>query len=100
MTSPYLRARDELKALGMKLRLVPGEYRVNFKHGTPETEYVTEDLRDALRYGREMAKGKHPEPPEPPLGPTGRPNSRYAQMCRQNRKVAARRAKRTAGKKS
>ena len=31
-----------------------------------------------------------PEPPDLPMGPVGRPNSRYAQVRRHNRKYVAR----------
>jgi hypothetical protein len=49
-------------------------YRVNYRHGTPTTEFVTDDLNEGLARGREMATpaGK---PTDPPLGPTGRSRS-------------------------
>jgi hypothetical protein len=89
-STPFQTAFDELKALGLVLRQEPGQYRVNFRNGTARTEYMTDDLRDAVTQGREMAA--HPPPPsDPPLGPTGPRSSRRGLMYRHNRKDAARR---------
>jgi hypothetical protein len=88
---PFQSARDELKKLGVELHRAPGEYRVNFPNGARETDYITDDLQDALTRGREMAE--HPPPPEPPpLGPMGR-RSRRGDMFKHNKSVAARRAR-------
>ena len=85
-------AFDELKTLGLVLRRAPGEYSVNFPHGTEATEYITDDLQDALSRGREMAEC--PPPRElPPLGPMGR-RTRRGDMYKHNRSVAARRGHR------
>jgi len=93
MTIPaFQTAFDELKTLGLVLRREPGEYRVNFPHGTEATEYITDDLQDALSRGREMAEC--PPPRElPPLGPMGR-RTRRGDMYKHNRSVAARRGHR------
>jgi hypothetical protein len=87
--SLFQAAFDELKALGLLLRQAPGEYRVNFPRGSAETEYITDDLQDALDRGREMAEEPRPVP-EVPLGPMGR-RTRRGDMYRHNRTVAARR---------
>jgi hypothetical protein len=83
---------DELRTLGLVLERAPGEYRVNFPHGTADTEYITDDLQDALDRGREMAKNPPPLP-EVPLGPMGR-RTRRGDMYKHNRAVAARRGHR------
>lgn len=88
MTAPFQTTFDELKTLGLVLRQTPGEYRVNFRHGSEATEYITDDLQDALARGREMAA----QQPSfaPPLGPVGPRSSRRGKMYRHNRKIAAR----------
>jgi hypothetical protein len=48
-------ARDELHALGLVIRQAPGQYRVNFPDADDATEYVTDDLQDALNHGRAIA---------------------------------------------
>ena len=83
---------DELRTLGLVLEQAPGEYRVNFPHGTAETEFITDDLQDALDRGREMAE-KPPPLPELPFGPMGHRTRRGA-MYRHNKAVAARRGHR------
>lgn len=82
---------DELKRLGLTLRREPGEYRVNFRDGTAAAEYITDDLQDALKRGREMAR-RPPAPAELPLGPLGR-RTRKGHIYKHNRKLAARRKK-------
>jgi hypothetical protein len=96
-TAAFQAACDELRALGLLLRQSPGEYRVNFPHGTAATAYVTDDLQDALKRGREMAENPLPAP-DAPLGPMGR-RTRRGDMYRHNRMVAAtrRRKRRRAG---
>jgi hypothetical protein len=91
--SAFQSACDELNKLGLELHRAPGEYRVNFPHGTPGTDYITDDLQDALTRGREMAE--RPPPFElPPLGPMGR-RTRRGDMYKHNRSVAARRGRKT-----
>jgi len=56
---------DALRAQGISLNPRADGYRLNFiKGGTTKTEYVTDDLIDALVTGLEMAE--HPPPPPPP----------------------------------
>jgi hypothetical protein len=45
----------ELRALGLALQRIPGEYRVNFRDGSEKTARFAEDLGEALEIGREMA---------------------------------------------
>jgi hypothetical protein len=90
--SAFQSAYDELKKLGLILHRAPGEYRVSFPHGAPGTEYITDDLQDALSRGRDMAEQPPPQQP-PPLGPMGR-RTRKGEMYKHNRKVAARRRRR------
>jgi hypothetical protein len=93
--SPYQIAHAELNTLGLVLKQTPGEYRINYRGGTPATEYTTDDLQDALQHGREMAA--HAPPPAPsPLGPTGPRGTRRYLMYRHNKKVAAQRRKKAA----
>ena len=92
-TPPFQTAYDELKAHGLTLHKAPGEYRVNFPNGAAATEYVTDDLEDALRRGLEMAEHP-PAPAELPLRPVGR-RTRKGDMYKHNRKIAARRTRRT-----
>jgi hypothetical protein len=92
MSTPFQMAFDEVKALGLVLHQGRGEYCVNFLHGTRATEYITDDLQDALSQARLMALLPAPAAPEPPLGPTGsRSASRRGFIYRHNRKIAARR---------
>jgi len=89
--SLFQSAYDELRARGVVLKQGPGEYRLNYPNGTAATEYITDDLQDALRYGREMAT-KTPHAAPLPLGPTGgNARSRRGLMYRHNRMIAARR---------
>jgi hypothetical protein len=97
MTTPFQIAYDRMKALGLVLQQAPGQYRVNFTHGSHATEYVTDDLQDALKHGREMAQEAPPRP-DPPLGPTR--GTAYAKrraiMYRHNNKIAKKRRERKA----
>ncbi len=99
-TTPYQKAFDELRKLGLVLQQAPGHYRVNFRNGTIATEYQTEDLQDALQQGRVMA-AQPPPLPDPPLGPTGPRSRRKAFMYAHNRRDAARRSRKrqAAGKR-
>jgi hypothetical protein len=45
----------ELRALGLTLRRLPGEYCVNFRNGGDATARMAEDLGEALELGRAMA---------------------------------------------
>jgi hypothetical protein len=50
MASPPI----QLRALGITLARLPGEYRVNFRYGTDETALTVETLDEALDLGRSM----------------------------------------------
>jgi hypothetical protein len=91
MPSQFDEAAELLRARGITLRQVLGEYHVNFRHGESTTEFVTDDLADALAHG--LAMGDAPASP-PPLGPMGKGMTRWAKMYRHNRALAARRRKR------
>jgi len=55
---------DALRAQGISLNVRADGHRVNFiKGGTTQTEYVTDDLIDALVTGLQMAE--HPPAPPP-----------------------------------
>jgi hypothetical protein len=45
----------ELRALGLTLRRLPGEYCVNFQNGGDAMARMAEDLNEALELGRVMA---------------------------------------------
>ena len=47
--------REQLRAEGLSLYLKDGEYRVNYRHGSEETAYYTDDPLDAYRTGLKMA---------------------------------------------
>jgi hypothetical protein len=51
----------ELRALGITLRRLPGEYCVNFRNGGDGTARLAEDLDQALELGRAMAADKAAE---------------------------------------
>jgi hypothetical protein len=46
----------KLRALGMTLRCLPGEYSVNFRNGDEKMARLVEDLDQALEIGRAMAE--------------------------------------------
>ena len=48
----------ELRACGVPLDSLPGEYRVNYRGGKPETAYFTDDLADAIEHGHAMATAR------------------------------------------
>ena len=58
MTDPLYRfdlVAAELRALGLTLRRLPGEYCVNFPYGGDKTARMAEELDQALELGRAMA---------------------------------------------
>lgn len=56
-------ATEALRARGVRLKLQAGDYRLNYTvGGTKKSEYVTDDLHDALTVGYAMAE----HPPAPP----------------------------------
>jgi hypothetical protein len=88
--TPFAAAVETLSPLGIRLEIVPGAYRINFKAGKPATAQEAGDLAAAIELGRDMAKHP-PAPPLPPMGPCGRKNTRRGLMMVHNRKIAARR---------
>jgi hypothetical protein len=45
----------ELRALGISIRRLPGEYYVNFRYGGEKTARMADDLDEVLEIGRAMA---------------------------------------------
>ena len=60
--SPFQLARDQLRAIGVQLDSLPGEYRVNLRGAGPETAYFTADLAEAIDYGRAMVASRPHRP--------------------------------------
>ena len=48
-------ATAELRALGITLASLPGEYRVNYRNASDATARMAETLDEALALGRELA---------------------------------------------
>jgi hypothetical protein len=65
--SPFDRATAELRALGITLASLPGEYRVNYRNGGDATARMAETLDEALALGRELAADA-PAPARPAYG--------------------------------
>jgi hypothetical protein len=53
--STFELAAAELRALGIILTRLPGEYRVNYRNGGGGTARLAEDLEQALVLGRALA---------------------------------------------
>ena len=53
--SPFELAAAELRALGITLARLPGEYRVNYRNAGDATARTVETLDEALKLGRELA---------------------------------------------
>lgn len=51
----YKQLQTQLREHGMTLYLTDGEYRVNYRFGSPETTYYTNDPVDAFNTGLRMA---------------------------------------------
>jgi hypothetical protein len=49
-------AQQKLRAIGVNLKKVDGEYFVNFAAGKEATAYYMEDLLDAVDTGEDMVK--------------------------------------------
>jgi hypothetical protein len=64
--SLFMQIADELRARGVLITCLAGEWRVNFRGGTGATAYVTDDLQDAFDHGRAMALAAVAAPPEAP----------------------------------
>jgi hypothetical protein len=52
---PFELATAELRALGITLARLPGEYRVNYRNGGDGTARLAEDLERAVELGRALA---------------------------------------------
>ena len=76
---------DELRALGITVRSLPGEYCVNFRDGSEATVQIVEDLDQALEVGRAMAAARPAPPARFP-----RRRRRRATKSRRGRKVRRR----------
>jgi hypothetical protein len=85
--SSFIRARSELRGLGILLRITPGQFEVNYVGGLPATAEYADDLSDALIAGRTMALLNFEK--LPPLGPMGRRNTRKGMMFKHNMKLAS-----------
>jgi hypothetical protein len=101
--SLILQAFDELRARGVVITSLSGEWCVNYRDGNKATEYLTDDLQDALEHGRAMAAACRAPPPEPEKRPPARrkwrrPGSAKAQRRRMirahNRRMRGRMLKR------
>jgi hypothetical protein len=84
-------AEAALKAIGIEIKTVPGEYIV-FKRGSSLESFRTDDLAAAVEHGKALATLAPSLRELPPIGPMGR-KSRRGEMYRHNRKIAAKRAK-------
>jgi hypothetical protein len=54
-------AKSVARHLGLTLRQVRGDYRVNFRDGNETTAYYTNDLEDAVNTAVEMARKRERE---------------------------------------
>ena len=61
--SPFEAAAIELRALGLTLTQLPGEYRINYRHGADATAQIAETLAEALAIGHAMAAARPPTRP-------------------------------------
>jgi hypothetical protein len=52
--SLIMQAFDELRARGVVITSLSGEWCVNYRNGNKATGYFTDDLQDALEHGRGM----------------------------------------------
>ena len=97
----------ELRARGLTLQRLPGEYRVNFRNGGDRTARFADDLDQALESGRAMAAEKAAEQPttkKPPrrrwrrkrMTPTAR---RRRFILGHNRRLRARTLRKRRGKR-
>jgi hypothetical protein len=89
--TPFEKAQEELRELGIYLEWTGTSFRVKYARGKPSGETVTDDLEEALSIGRRMSVGEVSA--EKPLGPMGSGSTRRARMYRHNRMIAARRIK-------
>jgi len=69
--TPFEIVASELRALGITLSRLPGEYRINYRNGADATARSVETLAEALELGRAMAADK-PAKQEPTKKPRRR----------------------------
>jgi hypothetical protein len=81
-------AARELRALGIVMTRLPGEYRVNFRTGTDATARTVETLDQALELGRTTAADA-PAPPSPAHGKRGRRPRRMTPKAIRRRMIHA-----------
>src|SRR5947208_2959866 len=81
-------AARELRALGITLTRLPGEYRINFRTGTDATARMVETLDHALELGRTMA-AEAPAPPGPAHGKRDRGPLRMTPKAIRRRMIRA-----------
>jgi hypothetical protein len=70
--SAFELATRELRALGITLARLPGEYRINFRNGADATARIAETLDEVIELGRAMA-ALAPAAPAAEQGPHRRP---------------------------
>ena len=81
-------ATEALRARGVRLKLQAGDYRLNYVvGGTTRSEYVTDDLHDALTVGYAMAEHL----PAPPKAVRRRRRARKPSVVRANGEIRLRR---------
>lgn len=81
-------ATEALRSLGISLKPQAGGYLLNYATGgTTQSEYVTDDLRDALTAGYAMAE----DPPAPPKVIRRRRRARSAYAVQSNGDIRLRR---------
>ena len=79
-------AAAELRALGIVIARLPGEYRVNFRGGPEASAFCTDSLDDALALGRAMA-AERPAAASPGAGPRRRRRPRRMTPKAYNRRL-------------
>ena len=53
--SPFDLATAELRAIGITIARLPGEYRVNYRNGADATARIAETVDEALALSRQLA---------------------------------------------
>ena len=77
-------ASAKLRALGITLRALPGEYLVNLRNGSDATARVAADLDEAVAIGEALALGATQPPQYHPLKSAKRYRRRF--ICRHNKR--------------
>jgi hypothetical protein len=81
-------ATEALRARGVRLTLRAGDYRLNYAvGGMAKSEYVTDDLHDALTVGYAMAENR----PTPPKAVRRRRRTQKPYVVRANGEIRLRR---------